>query len=189
MSGKINVMGWLNEKGSRAASVRQEFREELPVLDVGFPLLGIKRMVSIWAISKRFKNGVMHISKTWEIDQSCSRKICRVVRFCEPGEMSMNPHIHIPHVKVRTIVFFPFRTALDQIQWIYITLLQKVEREPGLTFWCNQTKNSGMRLCEWTASRISAKSPKIPTSNDKSDVSKPPNFNRSSGVGVDFMQW
>jgi hypothetical protein len=60
-------MGWSNKKGSRAAPVRQEFRKELPILDVRFPLLGIKRK-SIGAIPKRFKNAIMHIPKTWEIN-------------------------------------------------------------------------------------------------------------------------
>jgi hypothetical protein len=44
---KINEMGWSNKKGSRAAPVRQEFRKELPVLDVRFPLLEMKRIVPI----------------------------------------------------------------------------------------------------------------------------------------------
>jgi hypothetical protein len=60
-------MGWSDKKGSRAAPVRQEFRKELPILDVRFPLLGIKR-ISMWVKPKHFKNGVMHIPKTWEID-------------------------------------------------------------------------------------------------------------------------
>jgi len=137
---------------------------------------------------KTQKNGIVQISKSGEINQSYSRKnvldVETVVYPYNPAELFGSPYVHI---KVKAVVL-PFWAALDETMNSDSIVAEYIDS--GLTCWCNQTRNSGIRLPECAASSISMISLMTSMSlYSMSDMSKRPKFDRKSGVGGDFKQW